>query len=61
MLHAWVERFDVMDRRRNILGWDGEVNKALVHQKVHNAKRRFSITSNLRYMHRVLNVDEIKN
>lgn len=27
----------------------------------HYAKRRFSITSNLRYMHGVLNVDEIKN
>jgi len=26
----------------------------------HYAKRRFSITSNLRYMHRVLNVDENK-
>jgi hypothetical protein len=30
MLHACVERFDVMDRRENILGWDGEVNKAQV-------------------------------
>jgi hypothetical protein len=30
MLHACVERFDVMGGRRNILGWDGEVNKALV-------------------------------
>jgi hypothetical protein len=29
MLHACVERFDVMDGRGNILGWDGEVNKAL--------------------------------
>jgi hypothetical protein len=28
MLHAWVERFDVMYLRGNILGWDGEVNKA---------------------------------
>jgi hypothetical protein len=28
MLHACVERFDVMSRRENILGWDGEVNKA---------------------------------
>jgi hypothetical protein len=28
MLHAYVERFDVMDGRGNILGWDGEVNKA---------------------------------
>jgi hypothetical protein len=28
MLHACVERFDVMSRRRNILGWDGEVNNA---------------------------------
>jgi hypothetical protein len=30
MLHACVERFDVMDGRGNILGWDGEVNKAIV-------------------------------
>jgi hypothetical protein len=26
MLHAYVERFDVMGGRENILGWDGEVN-----------------------------------
>jgi hypothetical protein len=30
MLHACVERFDVMSERGNILGWDGEVNKAIV-------------------------------
>jgi hypothetical protein len=30
MLHACVERFDVMGERENILGWVGEVNKALV-------------------------------
>jgi hypothetical protein len=30
MLHACVERFDVMDGRGNILGWDGEVNKAII-------------------------------
>jgi hypothetical protein len=30
MLHTCVERFDVMDGRENILGWDVEVNKALV-------------------------------
>jgi hypothetical protein len=29
MLHACVERFDVIGVRGNILGWDGEVNKAL--------------------------------
>jgi hypothetical protein len=28
MLHACVERFDVMSGRGNILGWDEEVNKA---------------------------------
>jgi hypothetical protein len=28
MLHACVERFDVMGGRGNILGWDREVNKA---------------------------------
>jgi hypothetical protein len=28
MLHACVERFDVIGGRGNILGWDGEVNKA---------------------------------
>jgi hypothetical protein len=30
MLHAYVERFDVMGGRGNILGWEEEVNKALV-------------------------------
>jgi hypothetical protein len=30
MLHACVERFDVMGGRENILGWDGEVNKTLL-------------------------------
>jgi hypothetical protein len=29
MLHACVERFDVMGGRENILVWDGEVNKAV--------------------------------
>jgi len=29
MLHACVERFDVMGVRGNILGWEGEVNKAM--------------------------------
>jgi hypothetical protein len=31
MLHACVERFDVMGGRKNILGWEGEVNKAIEH------------------------------
>jgi hypothetical protein len=30
MLHTYVERFDVMGGRENILGWDEEVNKACV-------------------------------
>jgi hypothetical protein len=30
MLHACVERFDVMGGRENILGWDREVNKVWV-------------------------------
>jgi hypothetical protein len=30
MLHACVERFDVIGRRENILGWDREVNKAWI-------------------------------
>jgi hypothetical protein len=30
MLHAYVERFDVMGGRENILSWDGEVNKACI-------------------------------
>jgi hypothetical protein len=30
MLHAYVERFDVMGRKGNILGWEGEVNKTQV-------------------------------
>jgi hypothetical protein len=29
MLHTCIERFNVIDERRNILGWDVEVNKAL--------------------------------
>jgi hypothetical protein len=29
MLHACIERFDVMGGRENILGWEGKVNKAL--------------------------------
>jgi hypothetical protein len=33
MLHTCVERFDVMGGRRNILGWDGEVNKAIVKER----------------------------
>jgi hypothetical protein len=27
MLHAYVERFDVMGERGNILGWDVKVNE----------------------------------
>jgi hypothetical protein len=30
MLHACVKRFDVMGGRGNILGWEGEVNKAIL-------------------------------
>jgi hypothetical protein len=30
MLYAYVERFDVMGEKGNILGWDGKVNKAEV-------------------------------
>jgi hypothetical protein len=28
MLYVCVERFDVIGERENILGWNGEVNKA---------------------------------
>jgi hypothetical protein len=31
MLHACVERFDVMGERGNILGCHGEVNKAYMY------------------------------
>jgi hypothetical protein len=34
MFHAYVERFDVIGGRRNILGWDGEMNKARVIEAV---------------------------
>jgi hypothetical protein len=34
MLHACVERFDVIGGRGNILGWDEEVNKALVRKRM---------------------------
>jgi hypothetical protein len=30
MFHAYVERFDVIGGRENILGWDKKVNKAQV-------------------------------
>jgi hypothetical protein len=30
-------------------------------KKKYYAKKKFSVTSNLRYMHEILNVDEIKN
>jgi hypothetical protein len=30
MLHACIERFDVMCVRGNILGWEGEVNAAYI-------------------------------
>jgi hypothetical protein len=30
MLHTCVEKFDVIDRRENILGWDRKVIKAIV-------------------------------
>jgi hypothetical protein len=30
MLYVCVQRFDVTGDRGNILGWDGEVNKALL-------------------------------
>jgi hypothetical protein len=29
MFHAYIERFDVIGRRGNILGWEEEVNKAI--------------------------------
>jgi hypothetical protein len=38
MLHAYVERFDVMGERGNILGWDGEVNKAQIAEGKHQIK-----------------------
>jgi hypothetical protein len=34
MLHACVERFDVMGGRGNILGWEGEVNKAITSNNI---------------------------
>jgi hypothetical protein len=40
MLHACVERFDVICERGNILGWDGEVNKAHVSSLVAAALAR---------------------
>jgi hypothetical protein len=33
MLHAYIERFDVISKRENILSWDEKVNKAIVNQK----------------------------
>jgi hypothetical protein len=34
MLHAYVQRFDMTGDRRNILGWDEEVNKANIGRPV---------------------------
>jgi hypothetical protein len=33
MLHVYVERFNMMSERGNILGWDGEWNKAKEKEK----------------------------
>jgi hypothetical protein len=38
-----------------------QIRLCLVTPKRHYRKRRFPVISNLRYMHGVLNVDEIKN
>jgi hypothetical protein len=46
MLHAYVERFDVMSERENILGWDGEVNKALVGMEKQPALVRTTFSRN---------------
>jgi hypothetical protein len=27
MLHAYIERFDVIGERENILGWDGKLTR----------------------------------
>jgi hypothetical protein len=44
MLHACVEKFDVMGERGNILGWDREVNKACIDftSTTATAKTRYS-------------------
>jgi hypothetical protein len=39
MLYACVERFDVIDERGNILGWDGKVNKATVSKSMDGSIR----------------------
>jgi hypothetical protein len=41
MLHACVERFDVMCVRGNILGWEGEVNEALMWKESIERRNRF--------------------
>jgi hypothetical protein len=46
MLHACVERFDVMGGRENILGWDGEVNKAIVTVPSQRLECFYNITIN---------------
>jgi hypothetical protein len=38
MLHACVERFDVMCVRGNILGWEGEVNEASVNMPCESSR-----------------------
>jgi hypothetical protein len=56
MLHACVERFDVMGGRGNILGWDGEVNKACIQLLVRAAVgkvllRRLAAAFDLELLH----------
>jgi hypothetical protein len=61
-----------MNRAVHAFQWDGRGEKlghyrlgpcldAKFSPKFHYAKRKFFITSKYRHMHRILNVDEIKN
>jgi hypothetical protein len=43
MLHACVERFDVMGGRGNILGWDGEVNQTILTIVIKNKYRYINL------------------
>jgi hypothetical protein len=48
MLHACVERFDVIGERGNILGWDEEVNKAKVSPTGNQNVRKEFVFSNVK-------------
>jgi hypothetical protein len=56
MLHVCVERFDVMGRRENILGWEGEVNEAQAELEKPLAQREDKVPCSLIPQNRLIRV-----